>query len=244
MAFSKLKSALSRSRSSSPSPHTQQTEFVEPPLTPLHLHGYKSNTKHKLLTNEVADELRLHLPSILQIGHEWKLLYSMEQNGASLNTLYACTEPKIGENMTRRRGFVLIVEDSHRNLFGAYLNDHLRPLDGKYYYGNGDCFLWKIEHAKVKQLSRENDDVKDDINDSSSEIDMLRLKVFPYTGLNNFIIYSNSSYISVGSGDGKFGLWIDSNLETGASDHVETFGNEPLSNHRKFHIVGIEVWRV
>lgn len=242
MAFSKLKSVLSRSRSSSPSPKAQQMEFTDPPLTPLHLHGYKSNTKHKLLTNEIADELRQHLPSILQIGHEWKLLYSLEQNGASLNTLYSCTEPKIGENTTRRRGFILVVEDSHRNLFGAYLNDHLRPLDGRYYYGNGDCFLWKIENAKVKQLSRENNDVND--IQEHNETAMLRLKVFPFTGLNNFVIYSNASYISVGSGDGKFGLWIDSSLETGASDHVETFGNEPLSSKKKFHIVGVEVWRV
>lgn len=249
MAFGKLRSVLSRSRSSSPSPQTQQAEFVAPPLTPLHLHGYRSGTKHRLLTEEIAEELRQHMPSILQIGHEWQLQYSLEQNGASLNTLYACTQAKPGENVTRRRGFLLVVEDSHRGVFGAYINDHLRPLDKKYYYGNGDCFLFKVEHAKVKQLSR--DDTVDKTGDQEGSKDsqqtaaeMLRIKVFPYTGVNNFIIYSNSNYISVGSGDGKFGLWIDASLETGASDSVDTFGNEPLSRSSKFHIVGVEVWKV
>jgi hypothetical protein len=226
------------SRSKSPM-STSFADFEEPPLTPLVLKGYKPGTKHRLLSPELAEEIRQHIPSLLQINHSWHLLYSIEQSGTSLQTLYSNCQPKFGENLNRRRGYILVVQDTHKNIFGAYLNDHLRNLDGKYYYGNGDCFLWKCEKGKMKHL-----DPVTKSETKGSPQDELVLKVFPYTSLNDFIIYSNNNFISVGSGDGKFGLWIDSNLEIGASDTVETFGNEPLSDTKKFHILGLEVWRI
>lgn len=210
--------------------------FDEPPLTPLELNGYKPNTKHRLLNNELAEEIRQHIPSLLQIGHTWELLYSIEQCGTSLHTLYHNCEPKLGENLNRRRGYLIVVQDKKKNLFGAYVNDYLRVLDGKYYYGNGDCFLWKLEKGKIKNLDAKPDSVEHE--------ETMNLKVFPYTSLNDYIIYSNNDFISVGSGNGKFGLWIDSNLEIGASDSVETFGNEPLSEDKKFKILGLEVWKI
>ncbi|GMM32122.1 Oxr1 protein [Martiniozyma asiatica (nom. inval.)] len=240
MPFSKLRSVFSKS----PSPSFQTMEtFEDPPLTPITLSGYRQNTKHHLLNEELAEELRQHIPSLLQIGHNWKLDYSLEQNGTSLNTLYNCVAPKVGENKTRRKGYLLIVQDKNKNIFGAYINDYLRPLDGKYYYGNGDCFLWKVEKSKVKKLSRsiENDNAS---TSSNTKLNALRLKVFPYTAINDFIIYSNNDFISIGSGDGKFGLWVDSNLDTGASDSVDTFGNEPLSDNVKFNIIALEIWRI
>jgi hypothetical protein len=248
---------------SSASNNSIMSEFEEPPLTPLKLKGYKESTKHRLLNIELAEGIRQHIPSILQISHHWQLLYSIEQSGTSLHTLYHNCEPKLAENINRRRGYILVVQDTRKNIFGAYLNDNLRVLDGKYYYGNGDCFLWKVEKGKIKHLNSTKtfDDIKNykngNLNKDEKEYkeykeeeqeeeyyDDINLKVFPYTSLNDFIIYSNNDFISVGSGNGKFGLWIDSNLEIGASDSVETFGNEPLSDTRKFHILGLEVWKV
>lgn len=216
-------------------------QFEEPPLTPLKLLGYKQTTKHKLLNNELAEEIRQHIPSLLQINHKWQLMYSIEQSGTSLQTLYSNLEPKFGENMNRRRGYILIIQDTRKNIFGAYLNDYLRPLDGKYYYGNCDCFLWKLEKGEVKHLMDHKEKEKESHHKHE---DVYNLKVFSYTSLNDFIIYSNNDFISVGSGDGKFGLWIDSNFQVGASDTVDTFGNEPLSDRRKFHILGLEVWKI
>ncbi|KAG0679362.1 oxidation resistance protein 1 [Pichia californica] len=235
------RSNSNRSQNNGNSNSSIDDEFEEPPLTPLTLIGYKNATKHKLLTPELAEEIRHHIPSLLQINHNWKLLYSVEQSGTSLQTLYSNLQPKFGENTTRRRGYIMIVQDTHKNKFGAYLNDYLRPLDGKYYYGNCDCFLWKLEKGKVKHLSNRHHD-HDHAHNEENEV--YNLKVFPYTSLNDFIIYSNNDFISVGSGDGKFGLWIDSNFELGASDTVETFGNEPLSDHKKFHILGLEIWKI
>lgn len=212
-------------------------DYDEPPLTPLELHGYKSTTKHRLLNKELAEELRQHVPALLQISHDWELLYSIEQSGTSLQTLYDKCQPQIGESVNRRRGYLIVVQDTRKNIFGAYINEHLRPLDKKIYYGNGDCFLWKLEKGDVKDLNNKHQYIE------KKEVS-LNLKVFPFTSVNDFVIYSNNQFISVGSGDGKFGLWIDSNLSIGASDSVDTFGNEPLSDRKKFYILGLEIWKI
>ncbi len=51
--------------------------------------------------------------------------------------------------------------------------------------------------------------------------------------------------MSVGGGDGRYGLWLDRVLETGVSAACLTFGNEPLSEEGgKFEVLGVEVWVV
>lgn len=73
----------------------------------------------------------------------------------------------------------------------------------------------------------------------------IRFKAFPYSGVNDFLIYCESSYLSVGGGDGHYGLWLDDQLNNGISETCPTFGNEPLSDEgRKFDILGVEVWYV
>ena len=75
--------------------------------------------------------------------------------------------------------------------------------------------------------------------------DLIRFKAFPYSGVNDYLIFCEQDYLSVGGGDGKYGLWLDGVLEKGISSHCMTFGNEPLSEEgEKFEVVGVEVWCV
>lgn len=75
--------------------------------------------------------------------------------------------------------------------------------------------------------------------------DRIRFKAFPYSGVNDFMIYCQRDCLSVGGGDGRYGLWLDNDLETGISETCPTFGNEPLSDDgKKFDVLGIEVWYV
>lgn len=75
--------------------------------------------------------------------------------------------------------------------------------------------------------------------------DRIRFKAFPYSGINDFLIYCQATYLSVGGGDGHYGLWLDDDLDHGISEPCPTFGNEPLSEEgRKFDILGAEVWYV
>lgn len=79
----------------------------------------------------------------------------------------------------------------------------------------------------------------------ASTPDRIRFKAFPYSGVNDFMIYCQRDYLSVGGGDGRYGLWLDHDLETGISDTCLTFGNEPLSDEgKKFDVLGVEVWYV
>lgn len=73
--------------------------------------------------------------------------------------------------------------------------------------------------------------------------DRIRFKAFPYSGVNDFMIYCQRDYLSVGGGDGHYGLWLDNDLENGISETCPTFGNEPLSDEgKKFDVLGVEVW--
>lgn len=139
----------------------------------------------------------------------------------------------------RPHGYVMIIQDENKNKFGCYLNEHLRAMDHKRYYGNGECFLWKCEWY---------DESKRSGGPTQKE---QRFKAFMYTGINDNLIYSNHDYIAIGSSHGQNGLWIDSSLYLGVSYPCETFGNEILNHtdregqkYGKFKIMGLEVWRV
>ncbi|KAL8865076.1 MAG: hypothetical protein Q9198_009489 [Flavoplaca austrocitrina] len=71
----------------------------------------------------------------------------------------------------------------------------------------------------------------------------IRFKAFPYSGVNDYLIFCEQGFLSVGGGDGKYGLWLDGVLERGISSPCMTFGNEGLSEEgEKFEVVGVEVW--
>ncbi|KAI4215669.1 MAG: hypothetical protein LQ349_009145 [Xanthoria aureola] len=73
----------------------------------------------------------------------------------------------------------------------------------------------------------------------------IRFKAFPYSGVNDYLIFCEQGFLSVGGGDGKYGLWLDRVLERGISSPCMTFGNEGLSEEgEKFEVVGVEVWWV
>lgn len=230
--FKKKKSPSPESRSKSNSSYgknNKSTDFLDlesPPLTPLNLTGYSSSTKNRLLTTDLGDEIRNILPARLQIGSEWNLKYSLEQHGASLNTLYNNIKPTTKYD---KGGYVLVIKDRKNGIFGCYTNEYFHPTDLRRFYGNGECFLWK------SKLVRNQED----------DVEHVQFQAFPYTGLNDFIIYCTSEFLSLGGGDGHYGLWIDRDLLRGISDHSLTFGNEPLSAQGdKFGILGVEVWKI
>lgn len=80
-----------------------------PSLDPVSLHGYRGDTTadERLLARGVAEEIRTFLPERLKIMEDWRLVYSLYQNGSSLGTLYQLCEKYRGV----RAGFVLVVRD-------------------------------------------------------------------------------------------------------------------------------------
>lgn len=224
-------SATSNEKASVSTPDSLRSSFDEPPtLPPVELVGYSPSTHQRLLTPELAGDIRGLVPTRLGLYSQWTLVYSLEQHGASLATLYALSQPPTD----RRCGFVLVVRDMAGGVFGAYANEPYKPTrEGRRFAGNGECFLWKAGPGS-------SGDVSDDTGDG------LRFQAFPHTGVNDFNIYCTQRFLSMGGGDGHYGLWLDDNLDHGVSSRCLTYGNEPLSASPggKFRIQAVELWRI
>ncbi|KXH44927.1 hypothetical protein CSAL01_11542 [Colletotrichum salicis] len=260
--------------------------FRPPPLDPIVLHGYKESTSQsaRLLSHGVAEEIRIMLPERLRIKEDWRLIYSLEQDGASLATLYQ----KAAEFQGRPRiGFVLVVRDDlggklqrlyhrgqkkkgldicntltlpllHDQTFGAYLSEYPHPASK--YFGNGECFLWRASTltplppppsadttnlTRITTVASPTRSTFGDRNNAPSPApsESIRFKAFPYSGINDYYINCETGFLSVGAGDGHYGLWLDDSLDRGHSGRSHTFGNEPLSDEgEKFGVLGVELW--
>ncbi|KAF4121552.1 hypothetical protein GMORB2_1960 [Geosmithia morbida] len=238
--------------------------FRPPPLEPIVLYGYRDDTDDsaRLLSHAVAEEIRSMIPERLRIVEDWHLIYSLEQDGASLATLYQKCKAYEGS----RVGFVLVVRDQEGATFGAYLTEYPHPSPA--FFGSGECFLWRAStlaslppppSADTDNLQR-NTMLRPPTSStnppssptasghqqqrhSPSPSETIRFKAFPYSGLNDFYINCETGFLSVGSGGGHYGLWLDDSLGLGHSSRCETFGNEPLSDEgEKFDIIGVELW--
>lgn len=249
----------------------RKSPFQPPPLTPLTLEGYKRSTtgSARLLKRAVAEEIRLLVPPRLQLQDTWHLSYSLEQDGSTLSTLYSLCDTHRG----KRGGFVVVVKDGSGGVFGAYLSD--APRIQAHYFGSGECFLWRAmvlpalpdladlppppsadtTHAQrmttVGMGSRTPSTASlASLNPASAKTngrkeERIRFKAFPYTGENDFSIFCQPEYLSVGGGDGHYGLWLGQNLSDGVSQTCPTFGNEGLSEEgSKFDVLGVEVWYI
>ncbi|MCJ1376472.1 oxidation resistance protein 1 [Loxospora ochrophaea] len=255
-------------------PQRTASPFQPPPLTPLTLLGIRPSTSPtaQILSRALAEEIRLLIPPRLQLVDDWSLVYSVEQDGVSLATLYS----KCNEYRGKRSGFVLVVRDAAGGIFGAYLTDPPHP--SPHYYGTGECFLWRASilsshntnmqpllsslppppSADTTHLQRSTTLVSptsppknlsfplsSSPSTGTSTPERIRFKAFPYSGVNDYMIFCEPSYLSVGGGDGRYGLWLDGVLERGVSSASLTFGNEGLSEEgEKFEVVGVEVWGV
>ncbi|KAI1195678.1 TLD-domain-containing protein [Nemania serpens] len=254
-----------------------------PSLDPVNLRGYRDDTEpdERLLARGVAEEIRTFLPERLKIMDDWRLVYSLYQNGSSLATLYQLCERYRGV----RAGFVLVVRDGRDGIFGAYLTEAPHPASS--YYGTGECFLWRASlHAALPPPpSADTTDLNYRVttisphtpahtststNGTSSSshphltLDPLdpvtnrrapspipstqsvRFQAFAYTGANDYCMFCETKFLSVGGGHGgTFGLWLNDGLSRGHSAECDTFLNQPLSDEgEKFDVFGVELWVV
>lgn len=117
-------------------------------------------------------------------------------------------------NKTKRKGpSYLIVEDDAGFRFGAFVSDSWEPQ--RSYYGTGECFLFTLYPS---------------------------WNIYPWSQLNEYFVYSKEDTIAVGGGSGKFGLWLDKDLQQGSSAPCDTFLNSTLSCQEDFKPVIVEVW--
>ncbi|XP_063206145.1 TLD domain-containing protein 2 isoform X1 [Chroicocephalus ridibundus] len=108
---------------------------------------------------------------------------------------------------------LLLIRDTEAQAFGAFCATAIRCSNG--FYGTGETFLFSFSPE---------------------------LKVFRWTGRNNFFMKGDVDLLMVGGGSGRFGLWLDGDLHHGGSHPCETFDNETLSPREEFCVQDLEVW--
>ena len=103
-------------------------------------------------------QLRAQLPALDRLPKTWHLVYSLDQHGISLQTLYTRCEAHsqaqaqarlVGTGTTRtggtgemvsigRPGMMVVVKDSGDSVFGVWMGEGIRQSRGKGYYGSGE----------------------------------------------------------------------------------------------------------
>jgi hypothetical protein len=88
----------------------------------------------KILTETIAESLRPSLPPRLRISGKWNLLYSLDQHGTSILTLFQTVQN--GLRSGNGGGFVLVVRTEKGQIFGGYVSEEFRSDQG-YEVGGG-----------------------------------------------------------------------------------------------------------
>ena len=71
-------------------------------------------------------------------GYDWKLLYSLQQHGASLGTMY--------RNVYKKSPTIIIIETTKGDVFGGFASKPWTASTA--YYGSGECFLFSTASGK------------------------------------------------------------------------------------------------
>ncbi|KAM3966858.1 TLD domain-containing protein mustard isoform 3-T4 [Aphomia sociella] len=200
----------------------------------------------EIFTMEHREKICTVLPARAQ-GYMWSLAFSTSQHGFSLASMY--------RKMQRVDSPVLLViQDTDNNVFGALTSCALHPSE--HFYGTGESLLFSFQRVQdesrrqsqsaIEQNNEKITDVKDDEHkeekgDQPTPI-KTKFKYWGWTGDNMYFIRGSNDNISIGAGDGKFGLWLDGDLYLGRTQRCTTYGNEPLTTREDFIVKIMECW--
>ena len=81
------------------------------------------------------------LPPLIRM-REWRLLFSINSDGVSLNTFYA--------RLKNRDNTVLLIKDEQGNIFGAYCCEAWHMSN--YFYGRGESFVFSFHNEDDLQV--------------------------------------------------------------------------------------------
>ena len=184
--------------------------FVAPMPRLLDMKGDEIPTQ--VMSDLVLQQLAAAIPSRF-VCADWRLLYSTDVHGVSLNTLYQRTS---GCGCC-----ILAIKDDGDNVFGAFCSEWREPSVPASFYGTGETFLFSVERLEgLPPLPSGKDEAPP----------REAVHVHLWSGENSFFMFSHRDHFAVGSG-GHFGLWLDSELLHGTSGPSATFNNQCLCRH-------------
>lgn len=95
---------------------------------------------------------------------------------------------------------LLAIETTDGNIFGAYLSRSLKNRSSRKFFGTGETFIFNLRPAA---------------------------QIFPWNESfdNQQFIYADENFLAIGCSSGKFGFWIDRDLNQVVSSPCDTFRN-------------------
>ncbi len=139
-------------------------------------------------------QLRPHLPALARLPNTWTLLYSLDQHGISLNTLYSrCTIPP-GGKAPGSTGSLLVAQDAEGGVFGAWVSEGIHLSHGSY-YGGGDSSVSRVLLSRPNILMPNFSFLW---SRRSRHADSL--EVFKWSGRNDYVALCDTDSISFGGG--------------------------------------------
>jgi len=167
----------------------------------------------KIITEQEMSLIWLNLPS--RVRHrDWRLLFSSEEHGCSVEQLYRFAGRTKEQSIT-------VIKDSKGRIFGAYTNEPWQH-DGNKTFGTGASFVWTL-------------------TESSADYDS-NLRSFPWTKLNDIFMVTTLDFISIGGGGEGPAIYLDGSLLNGRSNCSATFENACLASNDDFKCIIFEVW--
>lgn len=110
---------------------------------------------------------------------------------------------------------VLLIGDTLGHVFGGFVSEEWRH-SGNDYFGDGECFVFRVKPNFV---------------------------AYYWTGANEYYVMANKQFIAMGGGNnGRFAVYLDSELYWGTSERCSTYLNSNLSNDVEFYCTVAEVW--
>ena len=152
--------------------------------------------------------------------YKWKLIYSTEKHGISINTLY--------HKMENFEEFIILIQESHFNeVFGAYLDcKFTKPKTKKneQYRGSIDSFVFNY---------KKNKNIKDK--------DKNQLKIYKGSGYKKYFFRNDNKSVTIGAGECS-AIYFDYDFNLGRSVKCDTFNSPSLTKQTQFKIKKLEIW--
>ena len=95
---------------------------------------------------------------------------------------------------------LLVIETTDGNIFGTYLSRSLRNRTSRKFFGTGETFIFNLRPGPQVYQWNESFD-------------------------NHQFIYGDENFLAIGCSSGKFGIWIDRDLNQVVSSPCDTFKN-------------------
>jgi len=211
-----------RRRDNATLPIKAAAEAAQEPLVILRIPD-EMEMSRTLLTRQLAEALIDYLPVCCRsIGAvEWVLKYTPKAHGTSLSTLY--------RNVNGTDQTVVLVRDANNHVFGGFAPACWDSHKGRF-YGNGESFVFSYGELPAASLG------------STSSLDAITARVYPWTARNNYFMYSDNCIIGMGGGNGRYAFAVHSDFLRGSSSPTATYGNPTLASSEEFAMRDIEVW--